>query len=320
MANESKKYIKNLKKNFALFDDKFYYENLNDIKTFEWVDLDLLKPHLSYLPDYMVPYYYEISIYKKDFNFFIKIFENKKELFDSEILTFVEDIATTPNAELFLDFLLNQYDFQEQFLNKILSYTFDSANYFSNTLCLLQHDKVNVSYNNQEVFFKCRQYIGTFDFYESFFNNKNFNINISTDKLVENCVVVYKNDILIDYILNKYKEETLDLFIKYSILEEDSDLLDRLIEKFKIKKIKLIDVSITELIQRHEHTDFIEYLIAKKEYINFLTDHLYKNNDFTPYLVIKLLGINLSITEPDIYLSIFNNIKKFLITKKMKTF
>ena len=323
MSLKDTKYIDNLKENFNHFEKKFKKEIKKEVINFDWFDTNKKIKNLNLLPDNYLPYYQKISVYKKDLNFFKSLLKSQKKYFNQKYKKIFNWIATTNiegGVDEFLDYLLKKYTYEQKFLNKVLHNTFQSAEYASSSLFLLRHPKFDVSYREQDAFYLSRQYVGTNEFYEAIFQNKNFNIHIGTSDLVRNCVVVGGFITLIDYILNKYNKETLDLFIEHSVRNGKSDILDYLIEKYNINLLKIDFVSISELLQNDHLNDFIYYLVNNKQYINFLCQHVNKNGNLTPYLMIKLLGYNISIQDPNIFDIIKKNINKKIFTEKLENF
>lgn len=310
-----------MKNEFNVFEEKFYQEvNCND--KFEWVDLKFLKRYVNYFPEYFINYYYEIAVRKNDLDFFIHLWKAKKEYFDLRINKIFEDIATTRNSHKFLYFLLNNYNFTECFLYKVTKYTIDSANYYTNMLFLLKNNKVNVSYNGNDLFTKICCYIGDDRAWRFLFENPNFDIKKNKKTIIKYCLYEPVKLKVITYLISNYKEETLNDFINKAAIFGKDIVLDFLISEFNLKTLEVSEHSLMEIIQETQgnNHDFIKYLINKKEYISFLSQFLNENNNFTPYLVIKYIGGFFSVSYPEYNKILIDNINKFIVSKKVDNF
>lgn len=315
------KTIIKMKKEFSDFDEKFH-EEVNGDDKFEWVDLKYLKQYVSDFPQYFIPYYYEIAVRKNDLDFFIHLWKSKKEYFDEKINDIFEDIATIRDSYKFLYFLLNKYEFQEEFLHKVTLYTSDSANYYNNMLFLLKSHKVNVSYNGNELFSKVCCYVGDDRAWKFIFANTNFDINADTDNIINYCLFNPIKYDAITYLINTYKDDILSKFINRAAIRGQDNVLDFLINKFKLKTLEISEHSLMEITQKTENHNygFTEYLINKKEYIKFLTTFLNENKKFTPFLLIKYIGSHFSLEYPKYNELLKTNIKKFIVTEKVDNF
>lgn len=313
--------IVKMKNEFGDFDEKFHQEVNGDDK-FEWVDLKSLKKYINYFPEYFIDYYYEIAVRKNDLDFFIHLWKAKKEYFDQRINDIFEDIATIRNSYKFLYFLLNNYNFTEDFLYKITTYTVDSANYYDNMLFLLKSDKVNVSYNGNNLFSQVCCYVGDNRAWKFIFENPNFDINNNKENIIKYCLYEPIKYEAITYLVNNYKEETFNDFINKAAFFGKNTVLDFLISEFNLNTLEISEHSLMEIIQQTQDYNygFIKYLINKKEYIRFLSQFLNENNKFTPYLLIKYIGSHFSIDYPEYNKTLINNINKFIISEKVENF
>lgn len=310
MNKEAEYFIANLKKEFEIFDDKFYKEISEDIKKFDWVNLKKIKKYIEYLPEYMLCYYYEISVYKNDLNFFILMFNAHRDYFDKNNKYIFLDIATTKKSHFHLYFLLNQYQFEEEYLIDTIIETLDNQIYYSNALFLLKSNKINVSYDNNKLFLNYLNYQYPDNIiYKYTIEHESFDINNNTLEVLK-CIILRSDLLSLEYLINKYKKEVLNSALEISVYHSRKNILDFIISKFNIKKIVLSNYSLQEIVELDTvDKDFIEYLINKKEYINYLYDFT-NNGKLTSYLSVKKLGIFLSFSEPEIFNIIKNNLEK----------
>lgn len=313
--------IVKMKNEFNSFDERFYQEINGDDK-FEWVDLKFLKKYVNYFPEYFIDYYYEIAVRKNDLDFFIHLWKAKKEYFDQKINNIFEDIATTRNSYKFLYFLLNNYNFTEEFLYKVTKNTVDSANYYTNMLFLLKNDKVNVSYNKNDLFAQICCYVGDDRAWKFIFDNPNFDIENNKKTIVNYCLYEPVKLKAITYLINNYKEEILNDFINKAAIFGKDTVLDFLISEFNLNTLEISEHSLMEIIQENQDHNygFIKYLINKKEYIRYLSQFLNENNNFTPYLVVKHIGGFFSANYPEYNEILINNINKFIVSEKVDNF
>lgn len=310
-----------MKNEFKRFDERFYQEINGDDK-FEWVNLKFLKKYVNYFPEYFIDYYYEIAVRKNDLDFFIHLWKAKKEYFDQKINHIFEDIATTRNSYKFLYFLLNNYNFTEKFLYKVTKNTVDSANYYTNMLFLLKNDKVNVSYNKNDLFAEICCYVGDDRAWKFIFENPNFDIENNKKRIINYCLYEPVKLKAITYLINNYKEEILNDFINKAAIFGKNTVLDFLISEFNLKTLEISEHSLMEIIQENQNYNygFIKYLINKKEYIRYLSQFLNENNNFTPYLVVKHIGGFFSVNHPEYNEILINNINKFIVSEKVDNF